>query len=98
MAIRSKEELMESIRARIGDDQSDEAIALLEDVADTYADMETRANGDGEDWKTKYETNDAAWRQKYRDRFFGKGSEQDNEPDDQPERKPMTYEELFKEG
>lgn len=75
MAVRSKEELMKSIRARIGDDQSDEAIALLEDVADTYADMETRANGDGEDWKAKFEANDAAWRQKYRDRFFGKGSE-----------------------
>ena len=96
MAVRSKEELMESIRARIGDDQSDEAIALLEDIADTYTDMETRANGDGEDWKAKFEANDAAWRQKYRDRFFGKGSE-DDEPDDKPN-KPMTYEELFKEG
>ena len=73
MAIRSKEELMESIRARIGDDQSDEAIALLEDIDDTYTDMETRANGDGEDWKTKYETNDAAWRQKYRDRRYQEG-------------------------
>lgn len=98
MAVRSKEELMESIRARIGDDQSDEAIALLEDIADTYTDMETCANGDGEDWKTKYETNDAAWRQKYRDRFFGKGSDQNDELDAQQETKPMTYEELFKEG
>lgn len=98
MAVRSKEELMKSIRARIGDDQSDEAIALLEDVADTYADMETRANGDGEDWKAKFEANDAAWRQKYRDRFFGKGSEPDDEPDQPHDNKPMTYEELFKEG
>lgn len=98
MAVRSKEELMESIRARIGDDQSDEAIALLEDIADTYTDMETRANGGGEDWKTKYETNDAAWRQKYRDRFFGKGPDKDDELDAQQETKPMTYEELFKEG
>ena len=69
---------------------------MLEDIADTYTDMETRANGDGEDWKAKFEANDAAWRQKYRDRFFGKGSE-DDEPDDKPN-KPMTYEELFKEG
>ena len=98
MAVRSKEELMESIRARIGDDQSDEAIALLEDISDTYTDMETKANGGGEDWKSKYEANDAAWRQKYRDRFFGKGSEKEDEPDDQQETKPMTYEELFKEG
>ena len=101
MAIRSKEELMESIRARIGDDQSDEAIALLEDIADTYTDMETRANSDGEDWKKKYETNDAEWRQKYRDRFFNKsnddGDDDSGDSGDKPS-KPMTFDELFKEG
>ena len=98
VAIRTKEELMESIRSRLGDDNSDEAIGLLEDISDTYTDMETKANGGGEDWKSKYEANDAAWRQKYRDRFFGKGSDDDDEPDEQPDSKPMTYEQLFKEG
>ena len=98
VAIRTKEELMESIRSRLGDDNSDEAIGLLEDISDTYTDMETKANGGGEDWKSKYEANDAAWRQKYRDRFFGKGSDNDDEPDEQPDSKPMTYEQLFKEG
>ena len=50
MAIKTVEELMESVRTRLGDDQSDEALALLEDISDTYGDMQSRTTG-GEDWK-----------------------------------------------
>lgn len=100
MAVKTMEELMESVRARLGDDQSDEALALLEDISDTYSDMQSRTTG-GEDWKKKYETNDAEWRQKYRDRFFNKSN--DNDDDDADDgcdkpSKPMTFDELFKEG
>ena len=100
MAVKTIEELMESIRARLGDDQSDEAIALLEDISDTYDDMQSRTNG-AEDWKKKYEENDAEWRQKYRDRFFKKSND-DNDNDDDNEsgdqNKQLTFDELFKEG
>ena len=98
MAIRTKDELMEILRARIGDDQSDGAISLVEDISDTYDDMQSKANGDGTDWKSKYEENDAQWRQRYRDRFFN--SEKTNDTIDKPddrEDKPLTYEDLFKE-
>ena len=95
MAILTKEQLMESIKNRVGEDTSDEALAFIENVNDTIENMSSDKNTD---WKAKYEENDAAWRQKYRDRFFGKGSDQNDESDDQQETKPMTYEELFKEG
>lgn len=100
MAVKTMEELMENVRARLGDDQSDEALALLEDISDTYSDMQSRTTG-AEDWKKKYETNDAEWRQKYRDRFFNKSNDNDDDDADDgcdKHSKPMTFDELFKEG
>lgn len=92
MAIKSIEEIMGAVRARVGDDTSDEAIALVEDVSDTLNSLSS-----GEDWKKKYEDNDAEWRKKYRDRFFNpdKPADIDPEPDPEPER--LTFEKLFKE-
>lgn len=103
MAIRTSEELLESIKARIGDQTDDETIAFLEDVTDTMNDLNTRASGQ-EDWKKKYEDNDADWRKKYTDRFFIGGSGDGSEPpmnpssDPEPENKPKTFEDLFKIG
>ena len=72
MAILSREELNKRIKERIGEDTSDEAIQLIEDINDTYDSLNkgNGANDDGEDWKSRYEENDKMWRQKYRDRFF----------------------------
>lgn len=96
MAVLTREELMNAVRAHVGDDTSDSALALIENINDTVADYETRANGDGTDWKKKYEDNDKEWRNKYKERFFsGAPSGTDPEPDDKPKR--MTFEELFKE-
>lgn len=100
MAIKTVEELLESVRTRLGDDQSDEALALLEDISDTYNDMKSHTDG-GEDWKKKYEINDAEWRQKYRDRFFNKSNNDDGNDDDNDgdkNKKPLTFNDLFKEG
>lgn len=100
MAVKTMEELMESVRTRLGDDQSDEALALLEDISDTYGDMQSRTSG-GEDWKKKYDENDAEWRQKYRDRFFNKSNNNDDDDGDNGggnSNKPLTFDELFKEG
>lgn len=66
MAVISKEDLLKRISERIGEDNSDEVLSLLEDVSDTITYFEKR---DSEDWKTKYEENDAEWRKKYRERF-----------------------------
>lgn len=93
MAVKTREEIMNAVRARIGEDTSDEALAFIEDVSDT---LESMSNSDSENWKKKYEDNDAQWRQKYRDRFYSGGSDDDDI--EQPEDKPLTFENLFKEG
>ena len=67
MAVRTKEELLNDIKSIIGDSTDDTSIILLEDISDTFDELESRS---AEDWKTKYEENDAEWRRKYTDRFF----------------------------
>lgn len=72
MPIIKKEDLLNKISELAGDDNSDTILGILEDVEDTFTDYDTRV---GEDWKTKYEENDAMWRQKYRDRFYHGGND-----------------------
>lgn len=96
MAILTKEQLMESIKNRVGEDTSDDTLTFIENVNDTIESMSTDKNTD---WKQKFEENDAAWRQKYKDRFFNAtppDEGDDLDPDGGLE-KPMTFEALFKE-
>lgn len=94
MAIRSIEEIMSTVKARVGEDTSDEALSFVEDISDTLSSMQQNS---GEDWKRKYEENDAEWRAKYRDRFFNAEKVVEPDPDPEPEIKAKTYEDLFKE-
>lgn len=104
MAVISKDELLQAISNRIGDDTSDEALALLEDVSDTLTDFDARLNDDT-DWKQRYEENDKQWREKYRDRFKEGSSNDDNDnrnnfsdKDDKDSKiKSYKYEDLFEE-
>lgn len=94
MAVRTREELLDAVRTRIGDDTSDDALAFIEDMQDTLNNYE---NNNATDWKKKYEDNDKEWRTKYRDRFFRGGvEEEDDTPDPTPKR--LTFDDLFKEG
>lgn len=98
MAVRTREEILESIRTRVGEATDDDTISFIEDVTDTLADLETKANGDGEDWENKYRENDESWRKKYTERFFSKEPEPDPEPDPDPKPEPIkTFADLFKE-
>ena len=85
MAVKTKDELLSSINSIEGI-EDDLLIGLLEDVEDTITSL-----SDGENWKEKYEQNDAQWKQKYRERFFGSGND---EPEDlKPEEpKVLTFE------
>lgn len=79
--VKTKDELMASIKSKFGDDTSDETIALLEDISDT---LDTTK--ESTDWKKKYEDNDKMWRDKYTSRFFDSPAEpsqpvEPNEPD-----------------
>ena len=86
MAIRTTEELLNMIRDKTGD--SDEDLALIEDISDTLTSL-----SESENWKEKYETNDAEWRTKYRERFFNNETEDDTPEDEQNVKK--TYDDLF---
>ena len=94
----SREDFMGAIKARIGEDTSDEALKFLTDMSDTFDTLEQSAKGDGIDWKAKYEENDKSWREKYRDTFFSKPVEEPTvAPTPEPESEPkiLKYEDLF---
>lgn len=98
MSVLKKEELMEKLKAIIGEKTDDETLSFIEDVNDTFDDKS--GTQDGEDWQKKYEDNDKMWREKYRDRFFNKDSSDDDDDDDiienkKVEDKPLTFENLF---
>ena len=99
MAVRSISEILEYVQARIAEDTSDDAIAFVEDITDTLNDLESKTK-DEEDWKKKYEDNDASWRKKYKDRFFGGGKpseeELEEEFEDNEEKTVKKFEDLFK--
>ena len=103
MAVKTLDEILAAIRTRLGEDTSDDALAIIEDVADTFKDYETRTS---EDWKSKYEDLDAEWRKRYRDRFFQKPDDKeippddvvnDNEEDLKEESETKSFDELFEE-
>ena len=98
MAVRTKEELLEIIKNRIGEDTSDEAISLIEDISDTYDSLNTSSND--EEWKQKLKDLDESWRKKYKDRFFKASDIKEDEEivEDANETKEYSYEKLFVEG
>lgn len=97
MAIKSRDELLKSLNALIGDNSTDENLAILEDVTDTLKDYEEKT-ADQTEWKTKYEQNDADWRKKYRERFMsGEIIKEEQEEDVEKDSKPLTFDSLFKE-
>lgn len=97
MAVKTKEEILESLRGRFGDEPTDDDIAMLEDITDTFTDFEEKTS-DATNWKHKYEENDKAWKKKYSDRFFSKddGNNDNSGDSDEPEDKQMkTFDDLF---
>lgn len=99
MAVKTREELMNYLKEKTKDDTSDDTLAFIEDMNDTFNDYDNKVH-DSTDWKQKYEDNDKQWRQKYRDRFFsGEPSGEPKQDDaDEPEEKktPRTFADLFK--
>lgn len=93
--VKSRDEILEIIRSRIGDDNSDEALSFIEDITDTMNDYESRL-ADSTDWKTRYEENDKNWRERYKDRFFNNEIEETEiTATEVVDETPTTFEELF---
>lgn len=67
--VKTKDEIMEEIRAYIGDRSDDETISLVENISDTIDDY--AAHGD---YDAKLLEVEAEWRRRYIDRFMN-GSE-----------------------
>ena len=101
MAILSKDEFLNKVNNVLGSRADEEAIDFLEDMADTYNELEAKANGTGEDWQQKYEENDKAWQQKYRRRFMSGGGSTviENIEESEPEvtAETITIEDIFRE-
>ena len=100
MAVRTIEEILESVKTRVGDSTEDADLEFIEDVSDTLNDLQLKSVGQ-EDWKKKYEENDKSWREKYKERFFSTSANEKEEIEDNKgikmEEKPKTFSDLFKE-
>ena len=88
MAVVERDVLIQRIASVLSDPESDESLSLIEDVTDTLD------AGSSDDWKTKYEENDAAWRKRYKERFLKKPEKEPEIEDDEKEEK-KTYDDLF---
>lgn len=101
--ILDRDTLLEKVRSYVGEDTSDNAISLIEDVTDTVTDYDTRS---GTDWEAKLKENDEMWRKRYMERFSratdspdtsGEEVINDNEDDVKTELENVTFDDLFKE-
>lgn len=114
MSVLKKTELMERIKAIMGDKTDDDSLQFIEDVNDTFDSLEKKTGSD-EDWEAKYKENDEKWRKRYRDKFFStdtvKNDEDDEDDEDdidynkndtienqKTEPEVLTYEALFEES
>ena len=102
MAILSREDYLERLNTLVGEDNSDEALQIIEDFTDTFDNLGTQNDNDNEDWKQKYEELDATWRQKYRDRFMNSQTTEEDVIEDQEDNvasdgEMREYDELFEE-
>ena len=108
MAVLNREDFLNRVKNHFGETPNDEQLSVMEDIIDTYNDVESRSGED--EWKRKYNELDASWRKRYRDRFFTPIPESSNDEDDflkdksnvdvsidmsEPEEDLKDYEDLF---
>lgn len=100
MAIKSTEDLMNSLNSLLGESNDDETLELLQDFSDTFDDLSNNRSGYT---KQQYEDLDASWRKRYRERFFSgprKGDEEfenhdDSDEDEKDNSKTVQIRDLF---
>lgn len=96
MVIDTREEFLKRIGEKIGD--SDEDIAFLEDMTDTYDSLQSAS--DQETIQRLTAENDEL-RKKYRERFFKPADSTKDDPDDDADQEPQekilsSFDDLFK--
>lgn len=98
MAIKTREEILNSISSIIGENTDDNSIELIEDITDTLTDFENKTK-DNTNWKEKYENNDKEWRERYKQRFYSNDEPTPTPtptPDPKEEHVITSFDELFK--
>ena len=92
--VKTKDEIMEEIRAYIGDRSDDQTIALIENISDTIDDY--AAHGD---YDEKLMAVEAEWRRKYIDRFMSGGKNKSDVETTEDEEKiaEITIDDLYTE-
>lgn len=106
MSALNRNEFMARLQERVGDDTSDEALSFIEDMQDTFNDLETRSSSNNdEQWQQKYDELDKTWREKYKARFFNSETtpedvKEEQENDVKEDGEETTFDDLFesKEG
>ena len=96
MAVKTKDEIIASLKVKLGDDTSDEVITILEDVSDTFSDYESRISESG-DWKEKYEALDSDWRKRYTERFYSNEEAEEPITIEKASEKVKNFSDLFEE-
>ena len=91
MAIKKSDELLKNFSDIVGENNEDNVISFIEDLTDTLNNIDT------ENWKEKFETNDAEWRKKYRERFLDVKPDPEPDPEPEPGIQPKDFEDLFEE-
>lgn len=87
---RTKEELLKSLKSFIGEDESENAIAFLEDFSDSFTDNSEELV----EVTNKYNS----LKKRYKERFFGEGDEGEKLEDEaEDEKKEIKIKDLFKE-
>lgn len=88
---RTKEELLKALKVFIGEDESENAIAFLEDFSDSFA--------DNSDELVEITNKYNSLKKRYKERFFGEGDEGENlvEDENEEEKKDIKIKDLFTE-
>lgn len=96
MAILTRDEFFDRVQKVAGTDTSDETLAFIEDMSDTYNSLDEKANGEGADWERRYHELDESWKEKYKKRFFsGGGSRIIEEKEIVDDKKDIDFNDLF---
>lgn len=96
MAVLTRDEFFDRVQRIVGTDTSDDSLTFIEDMTDTYNNLDEKANGDGTDWEQRYKDLDESWKEKYKKRFFsGGGSVVVKEAVDEEKEKDVTFDDLF---
>ena len=95
MAIKTRDELMQTANGLFGENSDDNVLEFIGDLSDTLASVADSAQriSQLEEENRQIDNN---WRKKYRERFFAPVGDDDRDDDPNPPALKTKYEELFK--